>query len=195
MKEGKKEFILSPGLEKNLGFRWFLHLGRLLGDGESNRMRLGHDTLKSFWQAMTLLHHSGTKKSKVLCTELKVNPLVHFRSFPRSLRFFYFNQRKEIPAVQILERATMGCCDKNQVIAIVYTMSKESHILIEIFTRFGNVTDLFQQVIVPNTLTKKKKKTKKNKNPAVGKLARLPQTGYKRWLISIFDYYSNAILK
>ena len=72
---------------------------------------------------------------------------------------------------------------KNQVIAIVYTVSKESHVLIEFFTHFGNVMDLFQQVIVPNTL-------KKKKTPAVGKLARLLQTGYRRWLISVFDYYS-----
>lgn len=40
-------------------------------------------------------------------------------------------------------------------------MSKESHIFIEIFTHFGNVTDLFQQVIVPNTHKKKEKKEEK----------------------------------
>lgn len=90
---------------------------------------------------MTSLSHSGSKNSKVLCPEMKVNPLVHFLSFPRSLGLFFFNQRKERTAVQILELVTMGCCDKNQVVAIVYTMSKESHVLIEISPYPGNVID------------------------------------------------------
>lgn len=71
---------------------------------------------------------------------------------------------------------------ENQVIAIVYTLSKESHILIETFTHFGNVMDRFQQAVVPKTL-------KKNKT-AVGKLARLLLTWCRGELMYIFDYQS-----
>lgn len=72
---------------------------------------LGAQSEIVFWQDMTSLSHSGSKNSKIVCTEMKVNPLVHFPSFPRSLEFFFFNQRKEITAVQILEPVTMGYCD------------------------------------------------------------------------------------
>lgn len=44
--EGNEESIRRPGLGKSVSFGWFLHLGRLLGDSENNRMGLGHVNLK-----------------------------------------------------------------------------------------------------------------------------------------------------
>lgn len=83
--------------------------------------------------------HCGSKKSKVLCTGVKVNPFICFLSFPRSLRFFELKKRNN--SCPNIGTHHMGCRDKIQVTASVYTMSKESHILIEIFTHFGNVMD------------------------------------------------------
>lgn len=91
---GKEELILPPGFGKSI---WLVPTpilgGRPLGDSENNKMGLSN----SHEHAMTSLSHHGGKDAKVLCTGIKVNPFIHFLSFPRSLRLFFFltKEKKE----------------------------------------------------------------------------------------------------